>query len=69
MSRCIVDRLTYSIVLQREFARLLPIERFEDIAMAKARENVSRAFILDATLDDLAYQKDKDDERTNDWTR
>lgn len=69
MSRCIVDRLTYSILLANQFAYYKRTEQFEDIAMRKAKQSVAACFVLDATLDDFAFQKDSDDERNSDWTR
>lgn len=69
MSVCSVDRNTYSIILRREYERQLSLLHFEDIAMTTARENVSRAFVCDTTLDDIAFEKDHADARRNDdWT-
>lgn len=69
MSICAVDRNTYSIILRREYERQLSLLHFEDIAMARARENVSRAFVCDETLDALAFEKDHDDAKQDkEWT-
>lgn len=68
-NRTCVDRATYAIILANQFAYYKRTEQFEDIAMRKAKQSVAACFVLDATLDDFAFQKDLDDERNSDWTR
>lgn len=69
MSRAVIDRNTYAIILHNQYLHYLKTEHFEDKAMLKARQSVASAFVIDYTLDDTTFQKDSNDARRDDeWT-
>lgn len=66
-NRTCVDRQTYLTILanQREY-----YERLGTLdPTLRARQAIAAAFVCDEEIEDIAFQKDKDEEAQGDWIR
>ena len=68
-NRTCIDSTTYLTILNDQFQHQLDRGLHRVDAWTRAKQNVAAAFTTQDFLDDIDYQKDKDDERSADWTR